>query len=152
MVHSRLKNTPKIQSAHAILLVSGRYALQLRDEKPTISAPGAWSLFGGMIQAGEVPLETIIREIEEELCIKPGHFQSFGCKDYYSSFEDDVIRTWFFVSDATRVWDGHILTEGQSTGLFAFEELSCLTIPPVMEEVLTKFHHERIGLHDKEGS
>lgn len=38
---------PEIQSAHAILLVSGNYVLQLRDDKPTISARGQWSLFGG---------------------------------------------------------------------------------------------------------
>lgn len=140
MVHSRLDQAPKFQSAHAILLVAGGYALQLRDDKPTISAPGTWSLFGGMMQKGETPLHTIKREIAEELCIEPEQFHPFGYKDYYADFEQEKIRTWFFIADVTLKWSGHILTEGQAASVFAFEELSGLRMPPVMRQVLTHFH------------
>jgi 8-oxo-dGTP diphosphatase len=138
-----MNNAPEIQSAHAILLVSGRYALQWRDDKPTISAPGTWSLFGGMIQQGETPSQAIQREIAEELCIEPGAFQPFGFQDYFSDFEKVVIRTWLFVSDVTLVWPDHILTEGQGAAVYAFQELAGLSIPPVMRQVLTQFHHEK---------
>lgn len=143
MVHSRLDRVPKFQSAHAILMVSGGYALQLRDDKPTISAPGTWSLFGGMRRQGETPLQTIQREIAEELGIEPGEFLPFGFQDYYSDFEKDLIRTWFFVADVTGLWPGHRLTEGQGTEVFAFAELARLTMPPVMRQVLTQFHRIR---------
>ena len=135
-----MNNAPEVQSAHAILLVSGRYALQLRDDKPTISSPGTWSLFGGMIRKGETPMQTIKREIAEELCIEPEQFHPSGFKEYYSDFENDVIRTWFYVADVTRIWSEHTLTEGQGTAVFAFEELSGLSMPPVMRQVLIQFH------------
>ncbi len=125
--------------------------MQLRDEKPTISAPGAWSLFGGMIQKGETPLQTIKREIAEELCIEPGQFQPLGFKDYYSDFEKEVIRTWFFSCEVTRLWPGHTLTEGQGAAVFAFEELSCLSMPPVMRQVLTHFHPIKSATQGGEG-
>lgn len=135
-----MSHPPEIQSAHAILLVSGRYALQLRDNKPTISSPGTWSLFGGMIQPGETPMQTIKREIAEELGLEPRQFHPFGFQDYYSDFEKAVIRTWFFSCEVTRLWPGHRLTEGQAAAVFAFEELAGLPMPPVMRQVLTRFH------------
>jgi len=138
-----MNNVIEVQSAHAILLVSGRYALQLRDDKPTISSPGTWSLFGGMIQNGETPLQTIKREIAEELCIEPEQFLPFGFKDYYADFEKEVIRTLFFVADVTPIWDGHILTEGQAAAVFGFEELSDLRMVAVMRQVLTRFHQAK---------
>jgi 8-oxo-dGTP diphosphatase len=135
-----MNHVPEIQSAHAILLVSGGYALQLRDDKPTISAPGTWSLFGGMIRQGETPMQTIKREIAEELGLEPGQFHPFGFQDYYSDFEKEVIRTWFFSCEVTRLWPGHQLTEGQAAAVFAFEELAGLSMPPVMRQVVTRFH------------
>jgi len=39
--------------------------------KPTIASAGKWSLFGGMINGNETPLQAINREILEELNIKP---------------------------------------------------------------------------------
>ena len=56
--------------AKAILLERGNLVLQLRDNIPSIETPGMWSLFGGMIEKNEDPQEAMLREIEEELCIK----------------------------------------------------------------------------------
>ena len=152
MVHSRLAQAPKFQSAHAILMVSGGYALQLRDDKPTISAPGTWSLFGGLIRPGETPMQTIQREIAEELCIEPGEFLPLGFTDYFSDFEKEVIRTWFFVAEVTGLWPGHKLTEGQGAEVFAFADLARLTMPPVMRRRLTQFHRLKSSTHAGAGS
>ena len=134
-----------MQSSHAILLLDGLYILQLRDNEPDIAAPGTWSLFGGMIQKGETPVEAIKREMAEELCIETCFFQPFGFRDYYSDFEGSVIRTWFFVSDVTSLWPGHRLTEGQDVQVFQFDELLMLAVPPVMRQVIEDLWEEIEG-------
>lgn len=134
----------KIQTAHSILLVSGKYVLQLRDNKNTIATPGQWSLFGGRIDGNETPLETIRREVEEELTIQNTTYKKLWFIDYYSEFTKSPVRTWFFVSDITRMWLGHKLTEGRAAGLFSFKELKKLDIPLVMRDALNRFYIQNL--------
>ncbi len=134
---------PKIQSAHAILILDGSYVLQLRDEKPTIASAGRWAFFGGKINTGETPLKAIKREICEELAIKPAEYTYLWYTDYFSSFEKDVIRTWFFTSDVTAMWPGHKLEEGKAARSFQFNQLDKLDIPRVMRETLARFHQQK---------
>lgn len=49
---------------------SGQILLQLRDNIPTIIHPGEWCFPGGHAEQGESPIETAIREIEEETGLK----------------------------------------------------------------------------------
>jgi len=133
-------HTPEIQSSHAILLHSGNYVLQLRDNKPTIAAPGEWSLFGGMKRKDETPIDAIRREVFEELLIEPNEFKYLWHSDYYSDFEKAIIRTWFFVSDVSEVWSKHRLTEGQGVYFFEFSRLAGIMMPPVMRATLKKYH------------
>ncbi len=133
---------PEIQSAHAILTLNGNYILQLRDDKPTIAAAGQWSLFGGKIQDRETPLQTIKREIYEELSIKP-EYRYLWFIDYFAHFEKTVIRTWFFASDVTTLWPSHKLREGKAANSFTFEQLAGLDMPQVMHQTLERFHQQR---------
>ena len=135
-------HVPEIQSAHAILLLHDKYILQLRDNKPTIAAPGQWSLFGGMKRMGETPLEAISREIQEELSIQPAEFHYLWFTDYFAAFETEVIRTWFFSSDVGSVWAEHKLLEGQAVGAFRFEKTSDLEMPAVMRQTIERFHKQ----------
>jgi len=50
----------------ALLRADGAVLLQLRDDVPTISFPGHWSLPGGSIERDESPAAAAIREFEEE--------------------------------------------------------------------------------------
>lgn len=51
----------------ALITVGDGYLLQLRDLKPGIFYPGHWGLFGGAAEPGESEIETLTRELEEEL-------------------------------------------------------------------------------------
>ena len=134
---------PKIQSAHAVLILDGNYILQLRDEQPTIASAGQWALFGGKLKTTETPLQAIRREIYEELSVKPAEYIYLWYTDYFASFERDVIRTWFFASDLTTVWPGSKLKEGKAARSFQFNQLDKLDIPRVMYETLARFHQQR---------
>lgn len=137
-------DAPVLQSAHAILLLDGQYILQLRDNKPDIAAPGQWSLFGGIIAAGETPLKSIQREIFEELSIRPKEFQNLWFIDYIAEFEKELIRSWFFATDVKDAWTQHKLMEGQDVGIFAYERTKALKMPWVMRNTIERYQKEMI--------
>ena len=61
----------------AIIYKKGRYLLQLRDRKPSISYPDTWSFFGGGVDDRESHIEALQRELEEELSWRPKKIQYF---------------------------------------------------------------------------
>ncbi|MDQ5928642.1 MAG: hypothetical protein QG594_416 [Bacteroidota bacterium] len=69
------------QTVTAILIsTENEFILQLRDDKPGIASPGKVANFGGNIEPGETPVDTMVREVYEELNIKLNKedFQSLG--------------------------------------------------------------------------
>ena len=130
---------PQLQSAHAILLLDGKYVLQLRDDKPNIIAPGQWSLFGGSIQEGETARQSVVREIFEELSVQPPHYTYLWHIDYIAEYEKEMTRSWFFEADVSMVWPEHILKEGQALGVFEYKETMNLVMPWVMRETINRY-------------
>lgn len=55
----------------AMLHRDGRWLMQLRDEIPTIVAPGCWGLFGGHLDPGETPEQALRRQLLEEISWQP---------------------------------------------------------------------------------
>ena len=60
-----------VEVALAMLQRDGRWLMQLRDEIPTIVAPGGWGLFGGHLDPGETPEQALRRELLEEISWQP---------------------------------------------------------------------------------
>ena len=60
-----------VEVALAMLEQDGRWLMQLRDEIPTIVAPGCWGLFGGHLDPGETPEQALRRELMEEISWQP---------------------------------------------------------------------------------
>jgi len=58
--------------ALAVLERQGRWLIQLRDDRATIVAPGRWGLFGGHMEPGENPEESLRRELLEEIGLSSG--------------------------------------------------------------------------------
>jgi 8-oxo-dGTP diphosphatase len=60
-----------VEVALAMLEREGRWLMQLRDEIPSIVAPGCWGLFGGHLDPGETPEQALRRELLEEISWQP---------------------------------------------------------------------------------
>ena len=129
--------------AKAILLERGNFVLQLRDDKPSIVFPDMWSLFGGEIEKNEDPQEAILREIEEELCIKVKDI-SFLWDYIYCREDGKEFHHKIYEADITSLWGRHKLMEGQAADSFDWDQLKTLRIPQFIQEVLTRYQRERI--------
>ena len=64
------------QVSKAIITQHNEYLLQLRDDHPGIFYANQWSFFGGGLEIGETPWQTLQRELFEELewCPEDGRF------------------------------------------------------------------------------
>jgi 8-oxo-dGTP diphosphatase len=60
-----------VEVALALLQRDGSWLMQLRDEIPSIVAPGCWGLFGGHLDPGETPEQGLRRELLEEISWQP---------------------------------------------------------------------------------
>ncbi len=56
----------KFQTAGVLIVQDGIYVVQERDDKPHISDPGKYSLWGGGVEQGETPEQAAVREVLEE--------------------------------------------------------------------------------------
>lgn len=64
--------------------------LQHRDDDPSIIDAGRWSLFGGGIEGSEDSDEALLRELHEEIGMRPSDFEPFltfpGARAYYNVY------------------------------------------------------------------
>ena len=67
-----------INISQAFIQIGDSYLMQLRDLKPTIVYPGHWGFFAGHCKKNESPLETMWRELSEELEWQPETINELG--------------------------------------------------------------------------
>lgn len=107
-----------------ILLINnnGELLMLLRDNIPTIPFPDMWDLPGGQVEPGEIPEETLKRELMEEMDLELADIKLF--KVYESN---DLIDSVFW----TRIDlnpDEIDLKEGQRLAYFTRDQLSQMTL------------------------
>ena len=129
--------------AHAILLVDGKYVLQLRDNNPEIAVPGMWSLFGGSIEESEDHYSGILRELKEELNLTINQVRFLWDFEEGEGPLEIKKRFYFYEADITTLWGSHELLEGQDINCFSCKELQALKIPPLIQDVLSRHFRER---------
>ncbi len=114
-----------VQVAIAILYQEGKFLMQLRDNIPTIPAPGCWALFGGHIEFGETPEVAVRRELIEEIgyCLP-------SCTEFGIYPDERVIRHVFQAPLLVDI-DQLVLNEGWDMGLLTPEDIrqgSCYSV------------------------
>ena len=106
-----------VEVALAMLQREGRWLMQLRDEIPTIVAPGCWGLFGGHLDPGETPEQALRRELLEEISWEPAALECVMVH-YIHRRTAHVFRAELSVP-----LEQLQLLEGQDLGLVSPEEL-----------------------------
>ncbi|MFN8299385.1 MAG: NUDIX domain-containing protein [Chitinophagales bacterium] len=101
-----------IQEVAAALLFdrNGRLLIYLRDDKPEISYPNHWDLFGGMVEEDETPEHALVREVEEELGIRLNMFTLY--RDYDSFGERIPNRKYVYVAHVNYIPEELTLRDG----------------------------------------
>lgn len=106
--------------AAILVLDDGRYVMQLRDPLPGIFYPGHWGCFGGAVEAGEQPLQALIRELEEELELTVNSASEFTRFDFdlRRLGQKQVYRVYFEVTIGGATFEKLVLHEGREVRAF----------------------------------
>lgn len=111
----------------ALILVEGRYFLQLRDDIPGIFFPNHWGCFGGGVDPGESSEETLRRELREELGLNLAGVDV----RYFTRFTFDLAfmgaagiwRDFYVVDLPPERLKGLVLGEGREMRLFSADDI-----------------------------
>ncbi|MEE2746803.1 MAG: NUDIX domain-containing protein [Pseudomonadota bacterium] len=125
---------PMDAAACLISIDKKKLVLQLRDQIETIFFPGRWGFFGGAMESGEVPLDTIVRELHEELSlmIPRKRFKSSGVITLKLN-QLELERHFFLLDISHKEATQIVLTEGQEWRAFSLDQVSKLRLTPYDE-------------------
>ena len=131
----------KYGSSFAVIFTpDAQYLLQHRDDDPTIWFPNYWGLFGGAREPNETLIDTLRREIKEEISFEINEMS------YFIELAADLINiggrvhhaAYFEVPIEEHDVDKLILNEGAGMRLFTPEEIEQeANIHPVDQLALT---------------
>ncbi len=103
-----------------------KYLFVLRDNKPNIPNPNMWGLLGGGIEPGENPVDTIKRELAEEINIDVFDIQKIHSQKLVHNVQGQKYEiTGHYFVGKTDVEDlsGVKLNEGQKVAYFSLKEI-----------------------------
>jgi 8-oxo-dGTP diphosphatase len=119
-------------AACALVDVDGRVLIARRPEGKTMA--GLWEFPGGKVEAGELPEQTLIRELMEELgidvtqaCLAPLTFASHSYPEFHL-----LMPLWI-----CRRWEGIVTArEGQELAWVRPQRLRDYSMPPADEPLI----------------
>lgn len=130
----------KIKVAGVILHRDGKALLQHRDDIPTIYWPGAWAIFGGMVEEGETPEEAVRREMMEELSLALE-----GPLDLIEHQVDEQRERYFYASPLLVPLEALRLQEGQGMALLTLDELKDYPVIPLHLKILEAYFKKSLA-------
>jgi 8-oxo-dGTP diphosphatase len=123
-------------TATALIFHDGKLLMLLRDDIPTIPSPDTWSLIGGTMEDGETPLETLKREVQEEIGVVPSNITYIGKPDR------ERYRYFAHMTDEERL-KVKLGNEGQKLEFFEIDELKNIKTNPRMKKWIDN-HSDKI--------
>jgi 8-oxo-dGTP diphosphatase len=99
--------------------------------------PGRWSMFGGGIEDGETPEETIQREIAEEIRVKIYNFKLYKTFVYEDEDRAGIMHVFiaFFQGELSDI----SLGEGAGYAFFAPEEIAGLQLIDHDDKIIKEY-------------
>jgi 8-oxo-dGTP diphosphatase len=119
-----------------LIVYQQKVLMMLRDDKPDITSPNQWCFIGGGSNEGETYEQTFLRETQEEIGIKPAHF------NFVEVFEFDYRRYGVFVANLTDE-EAKVVAIGDEGQRIEFVSLEQMQSLPVAQT-----HHEFILQRD----
>lgn len=111
----------------------GEYLLQKRSVDYT-KHKGKWTLFGGGIKENEIPKDTAIREIKEELNLSIKN-PKFVTKKYFKNIDTEIYFFKLSLNDVSKI----TLREGCGFAFFTIKEMEKLNMNKSNLEVILKY-------------
>jgi ADP-ribose pyrophosphatase YjhB (NUDIX family) len=105
---------------------------QLRDDKPYISYPGFWGLFGGSIENNENEVEAVRREIREEINLEIEPIKKLGVFEV----KDRNLINNVFLGKIDLEEENIRINEGQKAKFFSIENIKDLKMPEHLKEFI----------------
>jgi len=124
-------------SAVIILDKDGNVFLQQKDQYAPVN-PNRWALWGGGSEGDESSVETIIREVKEELNISIDPSDLTYLKEYKMEVHGGESQVSVFLMSLKKN-QKPILGEGKGFGFFDQKEIQCLRISPLAQQILADF-------------
>lgn len=126
-----------IRVSAGIVTHNHKVLLFLRDNKPTIPDPDKWSLIGGHVEEGETFDEGLLREIEEEISVRPQNFKLLFQDIGYKQEEIYIYHVFLSEEEFNRIKLGD---EGQKIQFFSFDEMGNLPLTTNLDYLYYKYH------------
>ncbi|GLR04817.1 NUDIX hydrolase [Vibrio hyugaensis] len=130
----------EVHECVSFILVRNNTVLLETRTKEKVSDPGAIAIPGGHMEMGETQHETLYRELEEELNIKPTSFV-YLCSLYHPTSELQlihyyIVKNWLGTIDSLEaesvdwysILNAPVATQADRIALSEYERLKCQTI------------------------
>lgn len=123
------------RSTKAFIIYQNKMLLILRDDIPTIPFPNTWNLPGGEVEEGETDIETLKRELLEEITVVPTDIVFLG-NEYFTDGQSVARYLCQLVDDEIRQLK--LGDEGQKMDFFDLNEALTLPMSPYLGDFLKR--------------